>query len=143
MTLQQYLDEKKQIEKVIPLVEQYSEQDQSVSILPLDIKEELGKVKTLPPLTSSGLEKIDNILNDLYIGKVAVEQLIEKEQQPSRLSSTTQPVPIQKTAPSSVPQPKTQIESTWQSLTNIKPSQPTSTNNQGPQPKSKFNQFTK
>jgi len=39
MTLQQYLDEKKQIEKVIPLVEQYSEQDQSVSILPLDIKE--------------------------------------------------------------------------------------------------------
>jgi len=143
MTLQQYLDEKKQIEKVIPLVEQYSEQDQSVSILPLDIKEELGKVKTLPPLTSSGLEKIDNILNDLYIGKVAVEQLIEKEQQPSRLPSTTQPVPIQKTAPSSVPQPKAQIESTWQSLTNIKPSQPTSTNNQGPQPKSKFNQFTK
>lgn len=114
MSLQDLEKELNSIKKIIPELKKYS--GQAVSILPLDIKNNLKQIKMLPPVTSGGFEKIDTILKNLYIAKDVIEERFNEIQGPQ--------IPVQ--------------TNKNPAITPVKPVSTTPPKPQGPQPKSKY-----
>lgn len=66
--------ELEKIKKIYPQLELY--QGQEIKVLPLDIREELKKIRLLSPMTSAGLESINSVLKQLDDIEFVLENML-------------------------------------------------------------------
>lgn len=85
-------EELKKIKAIIPKLEPYWQKE--ASELPDGLKRELYSIKAIPPLTSSGLERINGVLETLFLAQLNIEDLDQEKMpapQPEQLAAPQKP----------------------------------------------------
>ena len=75
MSIQDANYELEKIKKIITTLEKYRS-NETIGNLPADIIAHIKQIKIIDPITSAGLERINTILENLFIAKYALEQEI-------------------------------------------------------------------
>lgn len=124
MSLESLQQELNKINNILPKIIEYD--GKILSEVPADLRKELSQIKIIPSLTSSGLEKVEKIIDNLYLVQVIVEGKLGKNETDK----------VEKSA-----QPKSNNETLIQ-LATVKPQASSPTQNSessvspsGPQPK--------